>query len=199
MPDKYSNFAALSRDERESYEIRIQDRGSAIVIVAPHAGGIEPGTSETCLGIACNDLSSYCFEGKKARNNADLHITSSNFDEPQCLELIRRTALVLTVHGERSDGDVVFLGGLHTEALKSLRTTLEANGFVVMEHANPLLQGHHAKNICNQGHLGAGVQLELSKGLRRSLFQSLSADGRQQPTPRFEQFCIAIRQGLPAI
>lgn len=170
---------------------------SATVIAAPHGGGIEPGTSEICRGIAGDDLSWYLFEGRKAqRNREDLHITSSSFDEPQCQELIRRSKLVVTVHGEGSESDTVFIGGLHGPTIRALKMALEEAGFTVREHANPNLQGKNRDNICNLGQLGEGVQLELAKGLRRTLFAGQALADRSKTTARFDQLCHAIRRGI---
>jgi phage replication-related protein YjqB (UPF0714/DUF867 family) len=46
MADKYPDFDALSRNERTGVDFRILVRQAtvAFVIVAPHGGGIEPGT-----------------------------------------------------------------------------------------------------------------------------------------------------------
>ncbi|NMQ27998.1 replication protein [Candidatus Accumulibacter phosphatis] len=197
MSDKYSNFSELSASEPSgSYSVLARNNGSSVVVAAPHAGAIEPGTSEISLGVAANDLSVYLFEGLKSQGNSDLHITSSNFDEPQCLSLLKASDMVITIHGEQSEGEIVFLGGLHASALASLRTTLQDRGYSVQEHANPALQGHNKNNICNIGRLGAGVQLEISKGLRRTFFASLTQNGRDQPTPRLNDFCVVIRYGL---
>lgn len=199
MPDSYSNFFELAAKEPpEAYAVKLRDTGSPVVIAAPHAGGIELGTSEICLAIASGDLSYYLFEGIKAQNNDVLHITSSNFDEPRCLELLQASEVVVTVHGEGSDSDVVYLGGLHKSAMASLQTALTIRGFTVKQHTNPSLQGHHKRNICNVGRSGAGVQLELSKGLRRTFFASMSHKGRQQPTSRLDEFCSGVRDGLKA-
>jgi phage replication-related protein YjqB (UPF0714/DUF867 family) len=196
MPDEYRSFEVLALVEPDDFEIHLCERHSPIAIIAPHAGGIEVGTSQISLEIAGTDFSSYLFEGKKARDNRTLHITSTNFDEPLCLGLLQRSAFALTVHGERSNDDIVYLGGLHEEARDSLRAALEEQGFTAKEHENPSLQGTSQKNICNKGTLGAGVQLELAKGLRQTLFSSLTPQGLMEPTPRFYQFCAAIRQGL---
>jgi len=199
MPDKYLNFAALaSAEPAGSFSISLRSTGNPVVIAAPHGGGIELGTSEIALAIAGDDLSYYLFEGKKARaqGNGDLHITSTNFDEPQCLALLRAANMVLTVHGEDSKTEVVFLGGLHTEMLNSIRTMLVSHGFIVREHSVPNLQGHPPRNICNIGRSGAGVQLELSHGLRRTFFKSLTRTGRKISTPRLLQFTNLIRYVL---
>lgn len=197
MLDKYSNFAKLTAAEPpEAYAIKMKDKSSPIIIAAPHGGGIEPGTSEIALTIASDDMSYYLFEGIKKQGNHDLHITSSNFDEPLCLKLLQASEIVVTIHGENSDDQVVYLGGLHKLALASLRTTLTNQGFIVQEHVNPSLQGHSKRNICNIGRFGVGIQLELSKGLRNTFFASLSKQGRQQSTPRLDEFCSAVRVGL---
>ena len=65
MPDKYSSFAVLARHqiEGQDYRILFRKRNGARVIIAPHGGGIEPGTTEIADAIAGNDLSFYAFEG----------------------------------------------------------------------------------------------------------------------------------------
>jgi phage replication-related protein YjqB (UPF0714/DUF867 family) len=197
MSDKYAKFEALASGEPDgSYAVIPHDIGSRIVVAAPHGGGIEPGTSEIARAIAGTVFSCYLFEGKKASGNSELHITSSNFDEPKCLSLLRRADIVLTVHGEDSESDVAFLGGRHTAAAASVRAALEQNGFTVKEHTDPCLRGIHPQNICNVGRMGAGVQLELSVGLRKSLFRSLSRTGRKEPKPRLAQFADLVRQAL---
>lgn len=197
MADRYPTFSALASTEAPSaYAITLRDINSRVVIAAPHGGGIEGGTSEIALAIAGQDYSYYLFEGKKSGGNKDLHITSCNFDEPQALVLLTAADLVVTVHGESSNTDVVYLGGLNSVVMGLLRASLEKNGFAVTEHKNPELQGRHPRNICNIGKNGAGVQLELSRGLRLSFFESLSQDGRKRPSSRLWNFSALIRSAL---
>jgi len=90
--DVYRNFAELSESEREDIDFRIyafKREGSSTVIVAPHGGAIEPGTSEVAKKVANNALSLFIFEGIKSKDNKRLHITSTNFDEPRCVELVQ--------------------------------------------------------------------------------------------------------------
>ena len=68
-----------------------------------------------------------------------------------------------------------------------------AAGFDVRKHRNPDLQGTDPANICNRGTAGMGVQLELSKSVRRAMFASLSREGRKSTTARFHAFVDAIR------
>lgn len=197
MSDKYLNFAALAAEEAEgTYSISVHDVGSAIVVAAPHGGGIEPGTSEIALAIAGEHLSYYLFEGNKKQGNGDLHIASSNFDEPRCLSVLRSAHTVVTVHGEDSAAEVVYVGGRHSAGIVAVRQALEEIGFVVRTHQDPDLQGTHPRNICNIGSTGMGVQLELSSGLRRSFFPSLKRDDRKKPLPRLAQFAKAISDAL---
>jgi phage replication-related protein YjqB (UPF0714/DUF867 family) len=197
MPDKYPNFEELSQNETSGIDFGIALRRArdAFAIVAPHGGGIEAGTSEIADAIADEDFSFYAFEGLKSSGNADLHITSTHFDEPMCLTLVGRSEVVVTIHGEDSDEDpIVFVGGRDSELGDSLTTGLTAEGFDVRQH--PDLQGLEPDNVCNRGTTGAGVQLELSRRLRRQMFSSLSRKGRKCTTLRFHEFVNAIRSVL---
>lgn len=195
--DKYRNFAELAAAERAGIDflIRAVTRPSNVAIIAPHGGLIERGTAQITWALAGDTYSAYSFEGMKARRNSDLHITSTRFDEPQCMALVARSATVLTVHGERSPGEVVFVGGQDAARCELLCRTLAAQGFVVRRHEDPALQGTHASNICNKGSSGRGIQLELSRGLRRALVDDTNP---LQPrlTERLTGFCTAIRQAL---
>ena len=200
MADKYPNFRTLSRHERVGVDFRILVRLAQppFAVVAPHGGGIEPGTSEIADAVAALELSFYAFEGLKTRGNADLHITSTRFDEPMCLSLIGQSGIVLTIHGEHSeeDGEGVFVGGLDTTLGRRLGTALRSRGFPVGRHEDPNLQGLEPANLCNRGKSGRGVQLEISRGLRAQMFDSLSREGRKHPTAKFRAFVAALRSVL---
>ena len=198
MPDTYPNFAALSASEPPGeFAIRSRDTSSHIVIAAPHGGAIEPGTSEIALAIAQHDLSYYLFEGHKRAGNAALHLASTRFDEPRCLALLASAQAVLTVHGESSAEEAVFLGGRNASLRAAVSDALEAAGFRVSEHADPDLQGVDPANLCNLGSARAGVQLELARGLRQTMFESLDRAGRTRPTLRLRTFATALRSALP--
>src|SRR5262249_34122734 len=154
-------------------------------IVAPHGGGIEPGTSEIADAIAAEKFSFYTFEGLKSSDNHDLHITSTHFDEPMCLTLLGNSSIAVTIHGEHSeeDGEGVFLGGLAEDLGAEVGAALTRAGFDVRKHRDRRLQGREPENLCNRGTSKAGVQLELSKAVRRTLFKSLTRAGRKERTP----------------
>ena len=197
---EYATFAALSAAEKENkdFRVRIAGRNSSTVIVAPHGGGIEPGTSEIVEAIAGPDLSFADFAGIKSKGNEILHITSTHFDEPRCTALVKAAEHVIAVHGEDSEEPVVYLGGKDFELRARVRKVLVNAGFTVKEHPNRKLHGLDKRNICNRNKKKAGVQLELSRGQREKFFQSLNAAGRKHPKPELIEFANAVRKGLGA-
>ena len=197
--DKYKNYEDLRRFETEGQDYTIEIRKvvtSPVVIFAPHGGGIEPGTSELAIGIAGKDYSFGNFNGMKRKNNSDLHITSTNFDEPRITDLVKQSEVVIALHGEGSEKEIVYLGGLDNELKVRIEYSLKRNGFTAATHDNPSLQGASPHNICNRGLLNKGVQLEITKGLRRRLFESLTSKGRERTTNEFKSFVSAIREAL---
>jgi phage replication-related protein YjqB (UPF0714/DUF867 family) len=197
MPDKYSNFKQLTENETQDkdYKIQLKVRDHRVTVIAPHGGGIEPGTSEIAEAIAGEDLSLYLFEGVKKAGNSDLHITSTSFDEPSCIKLVAAAPAVIAIHGEDSPEAIVFLGGLDEKLGGRLNRSLKKAGFNVKVHERTDLQGRHKANVCNRTADGSGVQLELSEGLRASFFESLTPkSGRQKKTEEFRRFVAAVRE-----
>ena len=169
MADKYACFDELQAAEAPgSFSVFVRESHATFAVMAPHGGGIEPRTSEIARAIAGDDLALYIFNATKAKGNADLHITSSRFDEPNCVHMLGTVQTVLAIHGERSDSDTVFVGGRHPDFPSILMAELAPAGFNVEEHENPRLQGRDAMNICNRGVSGRGMQLELARGLRQT-------------------------------
>lgn len=196
--DKYSSFAELKASEPAGHwRAQALIRGAERAVIAPHGGSIEPGTSEIAKAIAGENLDLYVFEGLKPAGNRDLHITSTRFDEPVGLKLLAGASRVVAVHGEASgDVAVAYLGGRDLELGAAVERELLAAGFDVRRHDNPSLQGLASENICNRGHTGRGVQLELSRWLREQFFESLSPAGRLHPKEPLELFAAAVRRAL---
>ncbi|HEU4322391.1 MAG TPA: poly-gamma-glutamate hydrolase family protein [Roseiflexaceae bacterium] len=200
--DKYANFAELRANEQSrDFRVVTKQRNSRTAIIAPHGGRIEPGTSETATAIAGQDLSLALFEGLKAEKNfEDLHITSTRFDEPQCMEVVARSDFVLAIHGKKRqqnavDEEIVYIGGLDLDLRELITRELELADFVV-QIPGPGLQGIEPGNICNRGRRGRGVQFELTRGLRRSFFEPLYRARQQRPPPSLQRFVEAVRRGL---
>jgi phage replication-related protein YjqB (UPF0714/DUF867 family) len=196
--DTYRNFLQLGNHEVKGVDYSIRTRSaSGVLVLAPHGGGIELGTSELAEAIAANDHSLYLFEGLKRTGNDVLHITSSNFDEPTCLEMVKQAERVVTIHGEASTDAVVFIGGLENVGIERMIASLTSSDFVVERPDKPHLKGHAQTNVCNRGRSGAGVQLEITEGLRRMFFRALSPRSeRQHNTSEFVRFVSAVRQAL---
>jgi len=189
--DKYSNYAKLREKEREGIDFRIciTDRAASAALIAPHGGKIERGTSEIAAAIAEDFFSLYCFEGLRSRLNRNLHITSTNFDEPRCQHLIAMHDVVVSVHGPRGAHEAVDVGGLDFELRDAICQELKNAGFA----ARIVREGSHAAvskmNMCNRGRRRIGVQLELTEGLRNALLQ-------ESETSQLPIFAQAIRAAI---
>ena len=195
MPEPYRNFSELQRacSEDVDYRIRMQARGSRILIFSPHAGGIEIGTSELAQAIAGEQLSLYLFEGIRSTGNDSLHITSTRFDEPECLRMLAQSQTALALHGCRGRQALIYVGGRDIALGDRLMAALAASGFTA-QRGEAHLAGRYAKNICNRTRSGKGCQLELSTALRRALFVDYSTRrGREQKTALFEKLVAVIR------
>lgn len=188
MPDRYSSFKQLAANERLNidYRIRVTDRLSETVIIAPHGGWIEPGTSEIAEAISGSDLSFYAFEALRNAPHGDYHITSHRFDEPKTIKLLGRSRTVLAIHGRRNEGpDSVWLGGLAVGLRDAIGKALQDAGFNA--ELNHRLPGQNESNICNRGNSGKGVQLELPRRLRDQLAKDAEL---------LQTFCTAVRHSI---
>jgi phage replication-related protein YjqB (UPF0714/DUF867 family)/3-methyladenine DNA glycosylase AlkD len=186
MTDTYRSFRELASSEREGEDWTREyvQRGSRILVMAPHGGWIEPFTAELARAMAGNDLSYYAFQGLKDRGNPRLHLTSHRFDEPLALEAVSSALWVVAVHGEKSSHDsFVMVGGLWEEFRRRMTNALAGAGIRVQQPRYGL-GGVNPKNICNRGGAGIGGQLEISEGLRKTL--------REDPI-EFQRFVELVR------
>jgi phage replication-related protein YjqB (UPF0714/DUF867 family) len=165
---RYASFAELARHEipGKDYRVEVRERPNAsVLVVAPHGGLIETGTSQIAATIAGEDLHLFSFEGLKPHGeNRALHITSHRFDHPRCLELASRSDVVLSVHGCLGES-CIHIGGLHEELTARLAAELSTAAFDVV-WPSERYPGRHPANICNRGAAAMGAQLEISYDLR---------------------------------
>lgn len=196
--DKYSCFRELEQAEQGDVDYVIVERPGAtgVAIIAPHGGGIEPGTSEIADAIAEREHGLYCFVGRKSTGNRDLHITSTKFDEPRAMASVKSAQRVVTVHGCEGEEEIAYIGGLDEELKQRICDRLKEAGFAVSEPADCNLGGVSKENVCNRNARGMGVQLELTSGLRSRLFVNLTRRGRQERTELFDKMVAAIRAAL---
>lgn len=196
--DKYTCFRELQAAEKEDVDYRVVERygSSGVIVIAPHGGGIEPGTSEIADAIAGKEHQVYCFLGLKTSGNRDLHITSTNFDEPRGVAAAASAQRILSLHGCEGEEEIVFLGGLDEELKQRIQLKLTQARFIVSEARDRNLGGSSKQNICNRNPRGMGSQLELTAGLRSKLFENLTRGGRQKRTDVFDKLVSAIRDAL---
>jgi len=189
MVESYKSFGELEGRETEGqdYTIRSCLRNSPVLVMAPHGGKIEPGTTEIAEAIAGVDYSFYTFEGIKADGNGMLHVQSHLFEEPRAMEAVKDAEIVVTVHGhaERED-PFVMMGGLDTSLKSEIEGELRTAGFQIRE-ATQGLKAIDPANICNRGRSGKGVQLEISRRLRDSLRTDKNC---------LRDFADAVRRGI---
>jgi phage replication-related protein YjqB (UPF0714/DUF867 family) len=82
------------------------------------------------IRIAGSEFSLYCFEGLKAKGNYEaLHITGTNFDDPECLELTVKSRIVLAIHGFNDENKVVYAGGRNENLKVQIIEVLKGAGF----------------------------------------------------------------------
>lgn len=184
------------KDETEGTDYRIQTRQgvSNILVMAPHGGDIEPGTSEIAEAVAGDAHSFYAFEGIKSEMNRGLHMPSTGFDEPRALEISGKARATVTIHGCRGRDAAVYLGGLDVELTTRIGEALKKAGFAMGSSSR--LPGKDPRNICNRNMRGRGVQLEITRGLRLLMFEGLGKSERVRKTPLFYTFTRAIQGAL---
>jgi phage replication-related protein YjqB (UPF0714/DUF867 family) len=195
--ESYRSFAALLENEEEGRDfIRIiQVLQSPWMIVAPHGGGIEPGTTEIATALAGDNYSLYCLDSLKTNGNELMHITSHDFDDPLCISMTRNAQVVVSIHGCSDEHPRVFVGGRHDELRDKLLASLSSAGFDATS-GHGRYPGKHRDNVCNLGQSGAGIQLEISLGLRRKMFASLKRAERKKTQPAFHKLIEAVQDVL---
>ncbi|MBN6033808.1 poly-gamma-glutamate hydrolase family protein [Amycolatopsis sp. 195334CR] len=171
---RYLSNTALYADpaltENLDYARWFRHAGGTPVVLAPHGGQIEPGTSQLCRAIARASTCDYwLFEG--LRGERRLHVTSSRCDDPVALALCAGTDRALSLHGCITlPREGVLIGGLDAEFGGIVHEELTARGIETLDAAEyPTLAGRSPRNIVNRTRTGMGVQLELPLALRDAM------------------------------
>ncbi|KXZ22394.1 poly-gamma-glutamate hydrolase family protein [Bacillus nakamurai] len=177
--DKYRNFEELKANESPfNLSMFSKEQGTDVLILAPHGGGIEGGTSELAKELS-ESYSTYLFEALKTPGAFDLHLTSTNFDEPQALEMLKEHEFTLSLHGYASNEEHVLVGGTDRDKAEAITNSLNNAGYSAeLLDEGTRLSGSSPNNIANKNKTGKSIQLELSTGLRKSMFNTFSLKGR---------------------
>ena len=200
------------------------DEGPRTVILAPHGGGIEPGTSELCLAVAGHHPANlpitppagvtydyWMLEGIRPGDNRDLHVTSTGCDDLVAVRLCAGALCALSLHGfdpapEFPASEQIVLVGGTNRTLKDLLVTLLDDAHIKVQAvgSGSEVDGDSPCNIVNRtlpvgtppAALG-GVQLELSTPLRDAMFTENSRPRRKHTTTGvFWTFVAACRDAL---
>jgi phage replication-related protein YjqB (UPF0714/DUF867 family) len=187
------------------------------VILAPHGGGIEPGTSELCLAVAGYHPANlpdtppaavtydyWMFEGVREGDNAPLHVPSVGCDDGVAVWLCAASLNAVSLHGFEpkpplpQDTRLVLVGGGDEELRKLLLRTLDTAGLPVEDAAGRgELDGNSSLNIVNRTRRGKGAQLEVSKPLREAMFTVNTRPRRKHTTTEvFWTFVAACRDAI---
>ncbi|CAM5486959.1 hypothetical protein SALBM135S_05249 [Streptomyces alboniger] len=205
MADLYGSWAELAAAEVEGVDYRIRracPAGADWAAIAIHGGGIEAGSGEMAREVAGTSMRYYELDGMKTSGNDDLHITSTKYDEPCALALVTTARRCLSFHGYlgADHGPMTAVGGLDAALAAQVTHALRAAGFAASA-AGDDLAGTSPANICNKA-VGGGVQLEMSRALRRSFFPGgdLSRPVRESGarTEAFRRYAAALRAACTA-
>jgi phage replication-related protein YjqB (UPF0714/DUF867 family) len=200
MPDLYRSMTELLRllPAAGNYEIQTEEsRASRVKLFAPHGGCIEPCTGKLVREIAAPRSDWYVFHAtRKQACFGTLHVTSTHFDEPRCVQMAERAEVAVALHGCAGDERFIEVGGGNLAAAASLFELLLEGGFPARS-SEDARQGEDPRNFVNRSRLG-GVQLELSAGFRRSLFADYPHTAH--PDPRaVRRFVRAMREWIAAL
>ena len=196
--DEYTDFTELEQNERKGkdYSILYREANSKVAIMAPHGGGIEPGTIDIADAIAGSDYTFYAFKGIKKTGNKILHINSNRYDEPIGLKISKNACTVISIHGCRNKKERIFIGGKNQELKLKMMRTLKLSGFRAVISEVSGLRGISSENICNRCKCGKGVQLEISRGLREEMFDDINRRSFRKKTKVFYKFVNTIKDAL---
>ena len=188
--DYYANFNDLKQHTTKNKDWKIitkHRKHSDTLITAIHGGSIEPGTTELARRISnIGQYNFYSFEGLRSDNNAQLHITSTVFDEPQLLDMLNHSSKTVSIHGYAGDEPIVYVGGDH--------------GFTVQKTPKGI-EALSNNNIINRDKKDTGVQLELTTRQRALFFKHNNLDKNNRRSPKnytrtFYRFAEAVDQGI---
>ncbi len=171
--DYYKSMTELYNDTKEGIDWKKDTRnvGKSVLIVAPHGGNIEQGTSELTKLVANNgDFDYFSFEAIRPSNNTQLHVTSTNYDDATLHDMIQDRTATISIHGAQGEEQLVYLGGYQSPLRDAIQSQLERKGFVV-KIPPEYLGGLSNANFINKVEESTGVQLELTTALRKAFFK----------------------------
>ncbi|MCG7817410.1 poly-gamma-glutamate hydrolase family protein [Staphylococcus epidermidis] len=201
--DKYQSMTQLEKETTEGVDWRkdTKNTGNQVLIVAPHGGSIEQGTTELTKALADKgNYDYYSFEGIRPKNNSELHVTSTHYDDPTLNQMIKNRTATISIHGASGSEEIIYLGGPRSDLRNAIEKQLVARGFTVKVPPE-YLGGQNNKNFINREDNNTGVQLELTTALRKAFFKNgdtstKNRTNKENWTPTMEEFINALYEGI---
>lgn len=205
----YSSYRPLAAEKILGIDYTISNRygtGDYLVYLAIHGGAIEPPTSQLATYCANTTGAFYTFEALSDLTAPSLALPAVSFDEPFCQVNVGNSARAISFRGvtdQRESEEVAYLSGLDDVLVALVGQELVEAGFVV--DTPPLrFEGSDPANIVNQTRLYAGVQIDLTRSLRRTFFAGgdLSLTSVSNPAnrlPAFAAFGDAVKRAAAQV
>ena len=203
--DYYRSMTDLLHDTQEGKDWTKEstNRHSNVLIFAPHGGSIEKGTTELTKAIANKgNYDYYAFNGTRNKNNSQLHVTSTNYNDPDLINRNYNKEVSISIHGAgQSQGkNTVLIGGRDEKLIQLISKELSAFKFNVQRSLGHLA-GIDTNNVVNYNKKGQGVQLELTPDLRKSFFSngddsSKARKDEKNWTSTMDHFATAINNAI---
>jgi len=197
--DYYRSMTDLLKDTQEGKDWTKENtnRHSNVLIFAPHGGNIEKGTTELTKAIVNKgNYDYYVFNGTRNKNNSQLHVTSTNYNDPDLINRNYNKDISISVHGAgQSQGkNTVLIGGRDEKLIQLISKELSTFKFNVQRSLGHLA-GIDTNNVVNYNKKGQGVQLELTPDLRKSFFSNGDDSSKARKNEKIgHQQWIVLRQ-----
>ncbi|MFC0137937.1 hypothetical protein CD127_06945 [Staphylococcus petrasii] len=179
------------------------NRNSNALIIAPHGGNIEKGTTELAKSIANKgNYDYYAFNAIRDYKNNELHVTSTNYDDKDLINSNYNRDVSIAIHG-MSDAqyyNTVLVGGRNFRLMDLISQELKGLNYIVKEPTG-YLAGRDKRNVVNFNKNGMGIQLEITRDIRKSFFKDGNdlAKARKDVnnwTPEMDNFATAINNAI---
>ena len=170
--------------------------------MAIHGGDLEAGTTELADYLAASSHLYYSFDALLGAASQPLWLSSTTYNEPTGLALLRQADYVLSWHGTAADAAndaVTYVGGLDTATAALVAASLQGAGFTV-NTVGPGTEGDadNPASFTNLGSRAIGVQVEVSLPQLQAFFVGgdTSRPNRVNTTPVFYAYCQAVLAAL---
>ena len=203
LASTYQSMTQLEKETTEGVDWRkdTKNTGNQVLIVAPHGGSIEQGTTELTKALADKgNYDYYSFEGIRPKNNSELHVTSTHYDDPTLNQMIKNRTATISIHGASGTEEIIYLGGPRSDLRNAIEKQLVGCGFTVKVPPE-YLGGQNNKNFINKEDNNTGVQLELTTALRKAFFKNgdtstKNRTNKENWTPTMGAFINALYEGI---